>query len=157
MAKVSANMQDKQGAEQTAGKNKASHVSSRRSTLDFRKYTQQIWLAGLGAFSRAEEEGSKLFDSLVRMGEELEVKTTDIADHTVFKVTEKARESVTDTRDKVEKLIDYSVQHYLKRIGLVSLKDMQHLEDLVQQLHYKVDVLLEENKQLKQQIEQSQN
>jgi hypothetical protein len=34
-----------------------------KSALDFRKYTKQIWLAGLGAFSRAEEEGNKLFDS----------------------------------------------------------------------------------------------
>ncbi|MEL0028223.1 MAG: phasin family protein, partial [Perlucidibaca sp.] len=42
---------------------------------DLRKYTQQIWLAGLGAFSRAEEEGGKLFDNLVKIGEELEHKT----------------------------------------------------------------------------------
>lgn len=31
-------------------------------TRDLRKYTHQIWLAGLGAFARAEEEGSKLFE-----------------------------------------------------------------------------------------------
>ena len=36
---------------------------------DLRKYTQQIWLAGLGAFSRAEEEGGKLFDNLVKIGD----------------------------------------------------------------------------------------
>ena len=39
----------------------------RKATLDFRKYTKQIWLAGLGAFSRAEGEGGKIFDSLVRL------------------------------------------------------------------------------------------
>ena len=44
---------------------------NQKNVLDFRKYTQQIWLAGLGAFSRAEEEGTKLFDSLVKVGEEL--------------------------------------------------------------------------------------
>ena len=54
------------------GKTKSSLSSSRRSSLDFRKYTKQIWLAGLGAFSRAEEEGNKLFDALVKVGEELE-------------------------------------------------------------------------------------
>ena len=26
---------------------------------------QQIWLAGLGAFSKAQEEGGKVFDALV--------------------------------------------------------------------------------------------
>lgn len=55
-------------------------------------------MAGLGAFSRAEEEGNKLFDSLVKVGEELESKTGDLADTTVGKVTEKQKESVSDTK-----------------------------------------------------------
>ncbi|MFW1753702.1 phasin family protein [Acinetobacter wanghuae] len=122
---------------------KVKHRSSsdRKSVLDFRKYTKQIWLAGLGAFSRAEEEGNKLFDSLVQVGEELESKTSEIADQTVEKVSEKAKESVTDTKDKVEKLIDSSVHHSLNRIGLVTLKDVQYLERLILQLHEKVDLL----------------
>ncbi len=61
-------------AEEQGEKNKSKSKSSRKSALDFRKYTKQIWLAGLGAFSRAEEEGNKLFDSLVKVGEELESK-----------------------------------------------------------------------------------
>ena len=133
-------------------KNKDKLRSGRKSSLDFRKYTKQIWLAGLGAFSRAEEEGNKLFDSLVKVGEELESKTTEIADQTVEKVSEKAKESVTDTKDKVEKLIDHSVHHSLNRIGLVTVKDIQHLENLILQLHSKVDMLVEENKILKEQI-----
>jgi poly(hydroxyalkanoate) granule-associated protein len=48
---------------------------------DLRKYTQQIWLAGLGAFAKAEEEGGKLFDNLVKIGEDLESKTREIADN----------------------------------------------------------------------------
>jgi poly(hydroxyalkanoate) granule-associated protein len=84
--------------------------------LDFRKYTQQIWLAGLGAFSRAEEEGNKLFDSLVKVGEELEAKTLDFADQTVTKVTDKALESVYETKDKVEKILDQSVNTSLNRL-----------------------------------------
>lgn len=133
-------------------KKKNKSRDGRKSGLDFRKYTQQIWLAGLGAFSRAEEEGNKLFDSLVKVGEELESKTTEIADQTVEKVSEKAKESVIDTKDKVEKLIDHSVNHSLNRIGLVTVKDIQHLESLILQLHSKVDFLVEENKSLKAQI-----
>ena len=137
---------------ENSDKSKNKLQSGRKSSLDFRKYTQQIWLAGLGAFSRAEEEGNKLFDSLVKVGEELESKTTEIADQTVEKVSEKAKESVTDTKDKVEKLIDHSVHHSLNRIGLVTVKDIQHLENLILQLHSKVDMLVEENKILKEQI-----
>lgn len=131
-------------------KNKSVHV--RKSSLDFRKYTQQIWLAGLGAFSRAEEEGNKLFDSLVKVGEELESRTTEIADQTVEKVSEKAKESVIDTKDKVEKLLDHGVNHSLNRIGLVTVKDIQHLESLILQLDSKINFLIEENKILKEQL-----
>jgi poly(hydroxyalkanoate) granule-associated protein len=143
---------DEQKTAENTDKKKNKSRDGRKSGLDFRKYTQQIWLAGLGAFSRAEEEGNKLFDSLVKVGEELEAKTTEIADQTVEKVSEKAKESVTDTKDKVEKLIDHSVNHSLNRIGLVTVKDIQHLESLILQLHSKVDFLLEENKFLKEQI-----
>ena len=136
---------------EVADKNKL--YSGRKSGLDFRKYTQQIWLAGLGAFSRAEEEGSKLFDSLVKVGEELESKTTEIADQTIEKVSEKAKESVIETKDKVEKLLDHGVHHSLNRIGLVTVKDIQYLESLILQLHVKVDFLIEENKFLKEKIE----
>ena len=130
-------------------KNNSKSKSSKKSALDFKKYTQQIWLAGLGAFSRAEEEGNKLFDSLVKVGEELESKTVDFADNAVGKVTEKAKESVTDTKDKVEKFLDTGVNHSLNRIGLVTPKDLQHIEQLLLQLHIKVDALIEENNQLK--------
>lgn len=131
---------------------KSKSASERKSVLDFRKYTKQIWLAGLGAFSRAEEEGNKLFDSLVKVGEELESKTADIADQTVEKVSEKAKESVTDTKDKVEKLIDNSVHHSLNRIGLVTLKDVQYLERLILQLHAKVDQLTAEQEKMKEEL-----
>ncbi len=133
-------------------KSKSKSASERKSVLDFRKYTKQIWLAGLGAFSRAEEEGNKLFDSLVKVGEELESKTADIADQTVEKVSEKAKESVTDTKDKVEKLIDNSVHHSLNRIGLVTLKDVQYLERLILQLHAKVDQLTTEQEKMKEEL-----
>lgn len=133
-------------------KPKSKSASERKSVLDFRKYTKQIWLAGLGAFSRAEEEGNKLFDSLIKVGEELESKTADIADQTVEKVSEKAKESVTDTKDKVEKLIDNSVHHSLNRIGLVTLKDVQYLERLILQLHAKVDQLTAEQEKMKEEL-----
>lgn len=125
----------------------------RKSPLDFRKYTKQIWLAGLGAFSRAEEEGSKMFDSLVKVGEELESKTVELTDQTVHKVAEKTRESVTDTKDKVEKLLDQRVSSSLNRIGLVTAKDIQHLEGLILDLHSKVEVLVEQNQKLNEQLQ----
>ena len=36
---------------------------------------QQIWLAGMGAFSRAQAEGTKVFEALVKEGSSLQKKT----------------------------------------------------------------------------------
>ncbi|NHB57418.1 phasin family protein [Acinetobacter shaoyimingii] len=146
----SSKMYEDQEFDKKQGKTKRHH--NRKSTLDFRKYTKQIWLAGLGAFSRAEDEGSKIFESLVKVGEELESKTVEFTDQTVSKVTEKTKESVIDTKDKVEKMLDHHVTTSLNKIGLVTAKDIQHLESLILDLHRKVDVLMEENKTLKAQL-----
>lgn len=94
---------------------------------DLRKYTQQIWLAGLGAFSRAEEEGGKLFDNLVQIGEELEHKTRDLADSAAEEIKDKVIEKATDTREKVERVIDERLSSTLSRLGIPSQKDIETL------------------------------
>lgn len=116
----------------------------RKSGLDFRKYTQQIWLAGLGAFSRAEGEGTRLFDSLVKVGEELESKTSGIVDTTsgaVEEVREKVNERVVGTRDKVEKALDDSINQAIGRLGIASHREIGELTTLVHHLIAQVDVL----------------
>ena len=44
--------------------------------------SRQIWLAGLGAFARAQAEGTKVFETLVKQGESLESKTRKAASDT---------------------------------------------------------------------------
>ena len=41
---------------------------------ELKESVNKVWLAGLGALALAEEEGSKLFKSLVKKGEEYEVR-----------------------------------------------------------------------------------
>lgn len=137
----------------TKAKTELKASTSRKSSLDFRKYTKQIWLAGLGAFSRAEEEGNKLFDSLVKVGEELESSSEQGSESTKAKVVDKSTDLVAEKIEKVEKILDHSVNHSLNRIGLVTAKDLQHLESLILQLHQKVDSLAEENQELKLQLQ----
>lgn len=101
---------------------------------DLRKYTQQIWLAGLGAFSRAEEEGGKLFDNLVKIGEELEHKTKELTDTTAHDIKEKVIERASDTREKVERAIDDRLSGTLSRLGIPSQKDFESLSERMDQL-----------------------
>ncbi|MGB4344692.1 MAG: phasin family protein [Moraxellaceae bacterium] len=96
---------------------------------DLRKYTQQIWLAGLGAFARAEEEGGKLFDNLVKIGEDLEVKTREIADNTVGEVRGRVLEKATDTRERVERAFDDRITTALTRLGIPSQRDMDQINN----------------------------
>ncbi|PQA29167.1 phasin family protein [Amnimonas aquatica] len=101
---------------------------------DLRKYTQQIWLAGLGAFSRAEEEGGKLFDNLVKVGEELESKTRDLADNTAGEIKDRVIGKASDTREKVERVIDDRLSSALSRLGIPSQKDIESLSQRMDQL-----------------------
>lgn len=142
---------DPQNAEKYKTK---SIIYNNKRRLDFRKYTEQIWLAGLGAFSKAEEEGNKLFDSLVEIGSELEFKTNDMADQTVESVSGKAKYSVIETKDKVEKLIDRSIHQSFHKIGLATTGDLQNLENLVLKLHKKLDILIKENEEFREQIKE---
>ena len=50
----------------------------------------QIWLAGLGAFAKAQEEGGKVFDALVREGEGIQARTRKLTDEKIAVVTGKA-------------------------------------------------------------------
>ena len=60
----------------------------------------QIWLAGLGAFARAQEEGTKVFDTLVEAGKEIENTGKRVAEEKVDAVAGKASE----TWDKLEQV-----------------------------------------------------
>ena len=41
-------------------------------TNTIRESAQQIWLAGLGAFAKAQAEGGKVFEALVREGQTMQ-------------------------------------------------------------------------------------
>lgn len=147
------NTQENENEEVSVDSDAATPSTRKRPTLDFRKYTQQIWLAGLGAFSRAEEEGNRLFDSLVKVGEELESKTVDIADSTVEaveEVKERVTERVTDTRGRVERALDERVNSTVSRIGLASHREVSQLMELIERLDHKVDQLSEELRLLRE-------
>ncbi len=115
---------------------------------DLKKYTHQIWLAGLGAFSRAEVEGGKGFEKLVKTGEEIENRTRDevrrqigLANSKVGDVrsvaenkVEEMKSKATDTWDKVERVFDDRVSRALKRLGVPTRKDVEALQKQVEAL-----------------------
>lgn len=102
----------------------------------------QIWLAGLGAYSKAEEEGSKLFDTLVQDGEKLEAKTRAIVDKPITAAKEKVetvRARATGSWEKVERAFDHRVSKALHRLNIPTRGDMDVLYQRVDRLTQEVE------------------
>lgn len=97
----------------------------------------QIWLAGLGAYSKAEQEGSKLFETLVQDGEKLEARTRALMDKplSVAKETvETVRSRATGSWEKVEKAFDQRVSRALNRLNIPTHSELEELRQEVEEL-----------------------
>lgn len=97
----------------------------------------QIWLAGLGAYSKAEQEGSKLFDNLVQDGEKLEAKTRTLMDkplNVAKETVETVRARATGSWEKVEKAFDQRVSRALNRLNIPTRNELETLNQRINEL-----------------------
>jgi poly(hydroxyalkanoate) granule-associated protein len=94
---------------------------------------QHIWLAGLGAFAKAQEEGAKVFDNLVKEGSQMQ-QTTQQAQAKMTEAAEKVGQMATGQMDKLESIFEERVAKALKHMGLPSAQDLADLQARVEQL-----------------------
>ncbi len=83
-----------------AGKKKSEKESSWIGEIE--KYSRQIWLAGLGAYSKVSKDGSKLFETLVKDGEKAEKEAKSDVDAQVGA----AKASARSAKSKVDEVRD---------------------------------------------------
>lgn len=102
---------------------------------------QQIWLAGLGAFSKAQAEGGKVFENLVKDGLGLQRKTQAAAEEKITEATSKMSDmangitsKATGQWDKLENIFEDRVAKALHKLGVPSAKDVQALKQRVEEL-----------------------
>jgi len=102
---------------------------------------QQIWLAGLGAFVKAQAEGGKLFESLVKEGAALDAKTRKFTDAKVSEARGnveatlgQVRERSQETWDKLEKVFEDRVSRALNRLGAPGRDEVHKLTLRVEEL-----------------------
>jgi poly(hydroxyalkanoate) granule-associated protein len=95
---------------------------------------QQIWMAGVGAFNRAQGEGSKLFEALVSEGMTIEKHTRKLATGRVDAVRDAvedrvagARARATDSWDRLEKVFEDRVQRALNKLGIPGREEVTGL------------------------------
>lgn len=156
----------KKTAKKKVAKKKATKKATGRSTTPverIQEYAHEIWLAGLGAFALAQEEGgkltekayqqggkvlnegSKLFDRLVKEGAKLENKGRKFAGDTVGEVksdvesrVNKVRETARTSWDKLEKVFEDRVARALSRLGVPTSDEIQELSKRVAELNARV-------------------
>ncbi len=109
---------------------------------------QQIWLAGLGAFSKAQEEGGKAFESLVKEGLSIQRKTQAVAEERISEATNKVSSMATDISskasgqwDKLESIFEERVAKALNKLGVPSARDVDALIKRIDALNQHVQQL----------------
>jgi poly(hydroxyalkanoate) granule-associated protein len=107
-----------------------SDVTDNALTSTVRDTANQIWLAGLGAFAMAQEEGTKMFDALVKDGEKFQGRTKKAATETFSDMSHRTSGSL----DKIEQVFQDRVARALKVLGVPSSKDISALSDRVAEL-----------------------
>jgi len=106
-----------------------------------RDSAQQIWLAGLGAFAKAQEEGGKVFEALVKEGTSLQRKTQTAAGEKIGEVTSKMSNMAGDVGakagqhwDKLESIFEERTARALGKLGVPSSKDLAALTTRIDEL-----------------------
>lgn len=95
-----------------------------------RDSANQIWLAGLGAFAKAQEGGTKLFETLVQEGEKVQKRATKVASDTITEVKDQA----TGTWGKLERVFEDRVSQALHGLNVPTKKDVDALSRRVSEL-----------------------
>ena len=109
---------------------------------------REIWLAGLGALSRLEQEGDKVFQSLVERGKDYEDKRSQQLQEATENLR-KQQESLThdvskrldDATQSVEKAVSDTLSGTLGRIGVPTRDEVRGLSRRVGELSEKLDAL----------------
>ncbi|MEP7301226.1 MAG: phasin family protein [Caldimonas sp.] len=106
---------------------------------------REIWLAGMGAFAKAQAEGKQVFEALVKEGASLQKKTQNVAEEKFGEVTNRMTSMADEVTskagqqwDKLETIFEDRTAKALKKLGVPSSKDVQGLMDRIDALSAQV-------------------
>lgn len=109
---------------------------------------QQIWLAGLAAFTKAQNEGGKVFETLAKEGLSIQRKTQAAAEEKITEATSKMANMATGITskatgqwDKLENIFEERVAKALNKLGVPSSKDVDALIARIDELNKNVQQL----------------
>ena len=109
---------------------------------------QQIWQAGLGAFTKAQAEGNKAFEALVKEGVAIQKKTQAAAEEKIAEAASRMTAmaggitgKATGQWDKLETIFEERVAKALNKLGVPSAKDVNALIARIDALNASVQAL----------------
>ncbi|HUR89874.1 MAG TPA: phasin family protein [Ramlibacter sp.] len=127
------------------GGSKVESKSSAQLAGTVKESASQIWLAGLGAFSKAQEEGGKVFEALVKEGTTLQRKTQAAAEEKITEATSRMATMASGITtkasgqwDKLENIFEERVSVALKKLGVPTHKDIDALVARIDELNRNV-------------------
>ena len=110
-----------------------------------RESAQQIWLAGMGAFAKAQAEGKQRFEALVQEGANLQKKTQAAAEERFNEVTNRMTSLADDAAsragkqwDRLESIFEERTAKAMKKLGVPSAKDIEDLKARIEELSAQV-------------------
>ena len=112
-----------------------------------KEQAQQIWLAGLGAFAKAQEDGTKAFEKLVSDGITMQRKVSTTAEEKLAEATQKAAQAAHTLSDratgqwgKLEGIFEERVAKALHSLGLPTAEEMTALHARVAALEAQLGI-----------------
>src|SRR5471032_893507 len=109
-----------------------------------RNSAQQIWQAGMGAFAKAQQEGGRVFSSLVKEGtafqQRAEARAADVGG-TVSKFAGGVGKQASGSWDKLEQVFEERVARALATIGVPTKGESAALHERIDQLSRQVAAL----------------
>lgn len=139
---------------------KLQKIASKKQTAvpltgSVKESAQQIWLAGLGAFTKAQTESGKAFESLVKEGLAIQRKTQAVAEEKISEATSKIADMAsglsskatgmtslaTGQWDKLENIFEMRVAKALSKLGVPSSKEVADLVERIEELNKSVQKL----------------
>ena len=113
----------------------------------------EIWLAGLGAFAKAQSEGKKIYDKLIDEGKDFEKlfksvpqKAVKDVKSSVSSTVSSAKKRAADSWDKLEDVFESRVEKSLKSLGVPTNNELGELMDRIEGLTKEVSKLAKGSK-----------
>lgn len=114
-----------------------------------RQSAQQIWLAGMGAFAKAQQEGTKVFESLVKEGTGFQQRTQAAAEERFGDVASKMAAVASEVTnkagaswDKLESLFETRTAKAMGRLGVPTAADLAAVTERLSRLEAQMNSLV---------------